>query len=82
MATAAQGRLPLIPPRLARVRPRVAIYNYNAEADWYFVKSPRDDRGAVGPVSLDDIKELYQETEINDRTLYVPDTQSLCRKQQ
>ena len=63
--------LPLIPPKITRARAPQVTFKYEEAPDWYFVRSPRAESGAVGPVSLDDLKELYSETEINSNTLCV-----------
>ena len=61
----------MIPPKITRARGPQVTFKYEEAADWYFVRSPRAEGGAVGPVSLDDLKELYSETEINNTTLCV-----------
>ena len=61
-------KMPPLPPRKS-VASRSSMLEYDEEPAWYRIKSPREEHGAVGPSTVQELAFMYKTGEIHDDTL-------------
>jgi len=62
-------KIPLIPPKTLEFKGKFDFNEEEENASWYYVQSPREKNGAVGPFPLADLRNLYKIGDIGDTTL-------------
>lgn len=60
--------VPVIPPKQLTVNP-YAINDFDEKPTWFFVQSPREIYGPVGPFSVPNLKTMYKFGDIRDTTM-------------
>lgn len=59
---------PVIPPK--RISRQESLPpEENADDNWFYVKSPREEHGAVGPYTIDELRIFKQSGDVKDSTL-------------
>ena len=62
--------MPLLPPtRMHETMAKIPALNFDNKSEWFVVLSPREEKGVVGPKSINELRLMYKYGDIKDSTL-------------